>query len=194
MSSPFTSSSREPRPAAWAAAVSLFTLALAPGACAQQPVPAPPLASYRPLELALVQPATGGIVPQDRPVVVFRFAPGDSTDPIDARSFAITVDGVDRTSSFQATREMAVGLLVRDSAANSPAFTPGIHQLHARVCSLRGVCTELDASVTVVPPESITQSRSTAEPDSTAEGGSPVSLIRMLLELVLALARKLIRP
>jgi hypothetical protein len=49
----------------------------------------PAVPSYQPPVLALVQPATGGSVPQDRPVIVFRFAPGDSIDPVNAQ-LAIT--------------------------------------------------------------------------------------------------------
>src|SRR5690242_206363 len=42
---------------------------------AQQPVQAPPvLAIHRSPSLALVQPAGGGSVPQDRPAIMFRFA------------------------------------------------------------------------------------------------------------------------
>jgi hypothetical protein len=72
---------------------------------AQQPVPAPapsssPAPAYRPPALALVQPAAGGSVPQDRPVVVFRFAAGEPNDLIDVRSFAVAVDGHDRTQLF----------------------------------------------------------------------------------------------
>ena len=162
---------------------------------AQQPMPASPAAasSHAPV-LTLVEPLSGGTLPRDRPVAVFRFAAGDAADSINAQTFAISVDGIDRSALFHATREIAVGLLVADSAADSAALAPGIHQLHARVCSLRGVCSDLDASVTVIPAEPPAQSDSAAKPDSTAEGGSPVSLIRMLLELVLALARKLIAP
>lgn len=64
-------------------------------------------------------------------------------------------------------------------------------QLHARVCSIHGVCGLVDASVAVSALDSLPQA---SEPDSTVQHGSPISLIRMLLELVLALARKLIGP
>src|SRR3712207_547682 len=56
----------------------------------------PPSGAYRTPSLALVQPASGGTVPQDKPVVVFRLMQGDASDPIDARSFVVTVDGQDR--------------------------------------------------------------------------------------------------
>jgi hypothetical protein len=58
---------------------------------AQQPPASPPatnapvLAAYRAPTIALVQPPAGGSVPQDKPVVVFRFAAGEPDDPIDSR-------------------------------------------------------------------------------------------------------------
>ena len=137
MSSPFTSSSRRPMRAAHVVAVSLLALAVADSVSAQQPVPATPaLPSYHPPLLALVQPAADGKLPQDRPIVVFRFAPGDSTDPVDARSFAITVDGKDRSAGFQATRDMVWGAMAPpDEAA---ALGAGAHTVVARICSIRG--------------------------------------------------------
>lgn len=131
----------------------------APGE-AQQPAPAPtgqtspPVAGsqlpmYRSPVLALVQPAVGVSVPEDRPIVVFRFAPGEADDPIDARSFAVSVDGDDRTPLFQATATEAWGTLAALGHSTIPA---GAHQIVARICSSRGACAEASAVVTVVAP------------------------------------------
>jgi hypothetical protein len=183
MSSPSISSSRRcPRRAALVVTASLIALtAAAPRAGAQQPAPAAPaLPSYRPPVLALVQPAADGSVPQDRPVVVFRFAPGDSTDPVDARSFVITVDGKDRSAGFQAARDMVWGALAPPDEA--PALGAGAHTLVARICSIRGSCGEVNASVTIV---------AVAAPNPNA----PVpNRKRTLLDLVLAALKKLLAP
>jgi hypothetical protein len=181
MSPPFTSSSRRPRRSAHIVAVSLLALTGAYSVSAQQPVPATPaLPSYHPPLLVLVQPAADGSLPQDRPIVVFRFAPGDSTDPVDARSFAITVDGKDRSTGFQAARDMVWGALAPpDEAA---ALGSGAHALVARICSIRGSCGEVNASVTIV---------AVAAPNPNA----PVpNRKRTLLDLVLAALKKLLAP
>jgi hypothetical protein len=106
-------------------------------------------AAYRPPALALVQPAAGGSVPADRPVVVFRIAPGEPNDAVDVRSFAVAVDGTDRTGLFQVSAGEAWGPLSALDGA-SP-LTAGAHQLVARICSSRGVCSEFSATVAVVP-------------------------------------------
>ena len=144
--------------------------------------------------IKLIVPADGAPIPADKPVVLFHFVAGDSSDAIDPSSLRMSVDGLDRTSLLQLGAGEAWGPLAPDSSASSPPIAPGVHLVHARVCSVRGVCGSLDAPVTVIPAEPVTQSGATATPDSTAEGRSPVSLLRMLLELVLALARKLIAP
>jgi hypothetical protein len=146
---------------------------------AQQPVP-PPLPGYRPPELALVQPASDGSVPLDRPVIVFRFAPGDSTDPIDVRSLAIAVDGKDRVSSFQVARDMAWGPLAPPEELQS--LLAGAHSVVARICSIRGACNELRATVTV------------AAPATPAKESAVVDRKRTLIDLLLAAARKLLNP
>ena len=132
-------------------AVAIVAAAAATSGGAQQaPSPATPLPPYRSPALALVQPAAGGSVPQDRPVVVFRFAPGEPNDPIDVRSFAVTVDGQDRTGLFQVSVSEAWGSLNRVDH-DSSLFDTGPHQLAARICSARGACAELSATVSVVP-------------------------------------------
>lgn len=181
MSSPFTFSSRRPVRAAHIGAVSLLALTVAHSASAQQPMPATPaLPSYHPPLLALVQPAADGSVPQDRPMVVFRFAPGDSTDPVDARSFAITVDGKDRSAGFQAARDMVWGALAPPDEAE--ALGAGAHALVARICSIRGSCGEVSASVTITAA-------------SPAAANAPVAnRKRTVLDLLLVALKKLLMP
>ena len=181
MSSPFTFLSRRPKRAAHVVAVSLLTLTVAYSVSAQQPVPATAaLPSYHPPQLALVQPGPDGSIPQDRPIVVFRFAPGDSTDPVDARSFAITVDGKDRSAGFQAARDMVWGALAPpDEAA---ALGAGAHTVVARICSIRGSCGEVSASVTITGVSAAT----TDAPTSSRK--------RTVLDLLLVALKKLLMP
>lgn len=145
---------------AWAASrrlgLAVTAIVIAAGSAAQQPAPAPsqpsqpPVATqpsaYRPPAIALVQPAAGGSVPNDRPVVVFRFGQGEHNDALDTRSFAVTVDGIDRTSLFQVTASEAWGPI----AAPSDHLEAGSHQIAARICSSRGACGETSGVVTVV--------------------------------------------
>lgn len=163
------------------------------GAAAQQPAPVPlpgqpstptvagQLPAYRPPALALVQSAAGGSVPQDRPVVVFRFVPGEPNDLIDVRSFAVSVDGVDRTSLFQVSPGEAWGSLA--PLDNASALATGAHQLVARICSSRGVCAELSATVSGVP--------------SAVENAEPTHASarrRKLLGALLDAVRKILTP
>lgn len=112
------------------------------------PPPAPASAgSYRAPWILLVQPQDGGVVPQDKPLAVFRFAQGEANDPLDARSFAVSVDGEDRTSLFQQTGSEAWGPL----AAPGIAIARGSHEVHARICSSRGACIATKALITVAP-------------------------------------------
>lgn len=147
----------------------------------QSPVPPTPvpLPSYRPPVLALVQPPSGGSVPQDRPVIVFRFAPGDSADPIDTRSFAIAVDGKDRSGLFQAAHDMAWGSI--GSAEEGGALSVAVHSIAARICSVRGACTDISVSVTVSTP-------AVSRPITTADRK------RTVLDLLLAAVKKLLAP
>jgi hypothetical protein len=129
-----------------------------------------------------VQPASGGSVPQDRPVVVWRFAAGDSADPIDARSFAVSVDGIDRSTLFQAARDAAWGPLAPEPNEQQRTIALGAHQLAARVCSVRGACSEVTATVTVV-------ASATAPADKEASDRK-----RTLIDLLLAALRRLLNP
>ena len=115
----------------------------------QEPAPAP----YRAPTIALVQPPAAGSVPADKPVVVFRFTPGEPSDPIDAGSFSVLVDGRDRRALFQMSGSEAWGPLGdADAAAPEDRVTPGAHQVEARICSARGACGSVTATVVVRPP------------------------------------------
>jgi hypothetical protein len=164
---------------------------------AQAPVPpgspvAPPamLAPYRAPLIALVQPPLGGpgagSVPQDRPVVVFRFAAGEADDPLDVRSFVVAVDGVDRTTLFQTTATQAWGALAADEAVARGQLSAGAHRVAARICSARGACGSTEAQVLVVPG---------VVRLAPADSAAPVKgLARKALGAVLSATRKLLQP
>lgn len=162
------------------ALISALLISARTAALAQQPVQGPPpLAAYRPPSLALIQPAGGGSLPQDRPVIMFRFSAGDSTDPIEARSFAIAIDGKDRTALFQLARDEVWGPLV--PAEDTPSLAPGAHVFSARICSIRGACGDISGSVLVAATPAM-QSKAAADRKRT------------LLDLLLAAAKRLLSP
>lgn len=170
----------------------LLALPLAGAALrAQQPVSPPaaasaPLAAYRAPVIALVQPVDGGTLYADRPVIVFRFAAGEASDPIDVGSFAVLVDGVDRGALFQRTAGEAWGLIAPVSGADSPA--PGTHRVSARVCSSRGACTAVQATVNVLP------ALIPAASDPAAPVRARQSRKQRLLDAALGAARRLLVP
>ena len=156
-----------------------LTLTAGQATIAQQPVPATPLAPYRLPALALVQPANSASIPQDRPIIALRFVPGDSSDPVDARSFTVAVDGKDRAGLFQLARDMAWGPLAPAEELSSLAV--GAHVVFARICSIRGICAEVNASVNV----------SAAAAGTETQSGSRK---RTLIDLLLAAMKKLLAP
>jgi hypothetical protein len=166
----------------WIAVLPYLVLLVMPLEAQQAPSAAPSLPAYRPPALALVQPAAGGSLPDDKPVIVFRFAPGEANDPIDAQSFAVTVDGTDRTARFQVTAGEAWGTLAESGESSA---SPGTHQLSARICSARGACSEVSATVAVI--ESASASPSPAE-------GSANARRRKVVDAVVAVLRKLLEP
>jgi hypothetical protein len=147
--------------------------------------PAVAILAYRTPALALAQPPGGGTVPADRPSVVFRFALGEPDDPLDTRSFLVAVDGHDRTALFQLSGSQAWGPLVPPSE-NGGVLTPGAHQLTARICSSRGACATVSATVTAVTDQTLSAATAAA-PNAT-----PTSRKTQLLNLLLSGAKRLI--
>ena len=153
---------------------------------AQQPSSQQPptaVAPYRAPTIALVQPPPGGTVPRDKPVVVFRFAHGEPSDPIDATSFRVAVDGTDRSALFQVSATEAWGPLgVARPEASADSLAVGAHQMEARICSSRGTCAITAATVTVMPAP--------VKPNPA----SPTDRKARLLDLLLTAAKRLIEP
>lgn len=154
---------------------------------AQSPTPdtsASVVAPYRLPLIALVQPATGEAVPQDRPVAVFRFAPGDPADPLDLRSFRVAIDGDDRTPLFTVAAQEAWGPMAPAAADDSTAdIEIGAHEVVARICSARGACAAVTTAVTVTAAPS----------DSVSQPAKPAAdRRRRVLELVLDAAKRLL--
>ena len=149
------------------------------------PGPTPMLAPYRAPAIALVEPLDGGVVYQARPVIVLRFAMGEATDPIDASSFSIDVDGTDRTKLFQTSASEAWGPLAPTSASEPP-LGGGPHHISARICSSRGACSTTQATVSTIP--------ATASPATNAAPPAGRSLHQRLLDAALNAARRILNP
>jgi len=161
---------------------------------AQTPVspaaPAAPIVAYRAPALALAQPLDGGTVPQDKPVVVFRFVPGERDDPVDVRTFAVTFEGNDRSSAFQMdpATGTAWGTLDGSASAAGPA-TPlsiGTHRGIARVCSQRGMCTSAAFSVVIASPVASSGTLNSATP-ATPPASKKARLLGGLLKAIQAI-------
>lgn len=166
-------------------AVAIVVGSLARTAHAQAlPAPPPPTATYRTPLLNLVQPASGGSVPQDKPVVVFRFAQGESDDQIDLRSFSVAVDGRDVSAGFQIAGSDAWGPLMPRSDAEPLAV--GAHELSAQLCSARGACAIARATVTVMPP------LISGSLQSNTNARATTSLKRKILDAALNATRRLL--
>ena len=176
---------------------------------AQQPVPGPAhpqtsspgsdsvLGAYRLPTIMLVQPAGAAAVQRDRPVVVFRFAPGEPNDPIDLASFAVTVDGRDRTRFFQVTGAEAWGSLAAGAVGHTDSsLVLGTHQISARICSARGACGVIVNSLTVVPSQIEPQSPLPAAEGASAgsSASSASSRRRRVIDALLSALRKLLSP
>ena len=143
-----------------------YTLAAPLAAAASLSCTALPLASravgpeFRPPSIELAYPASGGALPADKALIVFRFEAGEANDPIDPSAFRATVDGIDHTSRFRVTPTEAWGQLADSSA--TPGLTPGSHVVGARVCSTRGACGSVSARVEVRPWERMVDPPKTA--------------------------------
>lgn len=152
----------------------------APG---QIPQPGVPPRPYRAPTLALAQPLDGGTVPVDKPVVVLRFVAGEPDDAIDARSFVIVIDGVDRSAAFQldpasGTAWGPLGLStgsVTPTVVSQTSVSLGLHRGTARICSLRGACTTAAFSVSVAPPISATTTPAATAPPAKRSLGSAIA-------------------
>jgi hypothetical protein len=155
---------------------------------AQTPAAPPPsqpiTTAYRLPSIALVQPQDGGAVYQDRPVIVLRFASGEPTDPVDASSLMVDVDGVDRTKLFQTSGYDAWGSLAPNGATDAP-LAIGLHQVTARICSQRGACALAEATVSVIP------NAASAAAITPATGRS---IHQRLLDAALNAARRILTP
>jgi hypothetical protein len=151
---------------------------------------------YRLPAIVLVQPSSAATLPQDRPVAVFRFAPGEPNDPIDLASFAVTVDGHDRSRSFQVTAVEAWGSLTGGAVASSDSsLTLGMHQISARICSARGACGVLVTSLTIAPSQLESQHPNPAAEGSAADSStSSSSRRRRVMDAIVAALRKLLSP
>lgn len=148
--------------------------------------PQPPLAPYRAPVIALVQPPAGGAVPQDKPVVVLRFAQGEADDPIDSKSFTVAVDGKDVTSAFHVVSGEAWGALApSQQSADATLLAPGNHELNARVCSERGACAMTQAMISVIP---------VAAPAAAGAPATGRSLHQRILDAALNAARRILVP
>lgn len=146
--------------------------------------PTPAIAPYRAPSIALVEPLDGGVVYQDRPVIVLRFASGEPTDPIDASSFRIDVDGTDQTKLFQTSASEAWGPLA--PAAGEPPLGAGPHHISARICSSRGACAMAQATVSAIPVAASTP--------AIATPAAKRSLHQRLLDAALNAARRILVP
>lgn len=144
--------------------------------------------AYRAPTIALVQPLNGGTVPRDKPVVVFRFARGEASDPIDVRTFAVSVDGVNRTAHFQVTADEAWGSLFKSERPLDSLLAAGPHAVAVRVCSVRGACAEATSSVVAIDAPTTVTAQTTSVPAPKRSTRARV------IELVLDAVRKLIVP
>lgn len=146
----------------------------------QQPVlpQAPqPIVGYRSPGIALVQPAAGAVLPPDKAVLIFRFIEGESSDPLDASSFAVSVNGVARSALFQVGASEAWGPL-----SDAREIAPGAYQVTARICSTRGACGTTSATVTVASSEAM----------PTGAAGQSASRRQRLIDLLLAGLKRLL--
>ena len=163
--------------------VAIMLAVWAPAISGQSSAPAP----YRAPTILLVQPPVGTTVPRDKPVVVFRFSRGEQADPIDVRTFAVTVDGYDRTDLFQVTSDEAWGTLQNPLSGDS-LIAAGPHSVAARVCSVRGACAE--ATNTVVAVDAAATNATPAVPPTLRAKSTRARAIELMLDAL----RKLIVP
>lgn len=154
------------------------------------PQPVPPttpsgqpaaLPTYHAPTIIVAAPIDGTPLPEDKPVAVLRFMSVEPTDPIDALSFSVAVDGKDKTALFQASQGEAWGPL----AAPNEVLAAGQHELAARICTSHGECGTAKATVTVVASASGLQL-------TTAKAAEAKQKKTRILDAVLQAARILI--
>jgi hypothetical protein len=114
------------------------------------------VAVYRPPLITMVRPVTngapGGTLPQDNPVIVFRFASSEAADSIDLKSVAVTAIGPKPQSISRALNVSSLGNTASGSLAdpNGRELALGDYQVVARICSNRGACSSSRVTVSVV--------------------------------------------
>lgn len=142
----------------------------------------PASAPYRSPALALAAPARGESLPQDKPAIVLRYARGEPDDPIDRTSLVVLVDGEDRSTQFHADSTEAWGSIdpLASGAAAGQALALGVHQLTARICSLRSICTDLRETITIEP--SVLSTAPSPHASSKSRVLTAIALILTLLQ------------
>ncbi len=115
--------------------------------------PGTPIPEYHTPLIIVAAPTQGSTLPDDKPVVVLRFMSNEPTDPIDALTFSVTMDGKDKTPLFQLTQGEAWGRI----AEPSEVLTAGSHDIAARICTAHGECGTTKTTVTVVSSSSVAQ-------------------------------------
>jgi hypothetical protein len=146
----------------------------------QQPAPIP---EYRAPLIMVAAPIQGATLPDDKPVAVLRFMSNEPTDPIDALTFSVTVDGKDKTGLFQLTQGEAWGRL----SEASETLAAGSHDVAARICTSHGECGTTKATVTIVSSSSLLQVAAASAAVKAKQKKTKI------LDAVLQAARALIR-
>ena len=152
---------------------------------ATSPTAAPIVSSRLPF-IALAQPPDGVAIPQDRPALVFRFGAADASDPLDLGSLRIVIDGRDVTARFQVIPNEAWGKIDPLAASGTPMAVAGLHAVSARICTLRGLCGAVAASINVSAVAPDVQ----VAPNAPTTSSGPQGLIGALVKV----ARKIIGP
>ena len=134
--------------------------------------------------IALVQPPNGGTIPLDRPVLVFRFTAADPSEPLDLGSLRVLMDDKDVTNAFHITPNESWGTLPLPSPVGAPGVA-GLHTVRGRICSLRGACGTVAATVSVMAEQT-----AASPPNAGASTGRPKGLLGALVKLT----RKVIGP
>jgi hypothetical protein len=122
-------------------------------------------------------------MPQDVPVLAFRFSAADGSDPLDLGSLRVTLDRRDTTPLFRTTPNESFASLPAGTPS-APGVASGPHMVSGRICSLRGACATVTATVHVVgiaPAEPPTASKTSVGPNG-------------LLGVLVKLTRKVIGP